>query len=110
MNRDIQKLLLINEYILKIEKYTLWISFNDFITDEQKFDAVCMVLLQIWEMWLKLEEWISLKNINIDEMRWFRNRITHDYMWLNDEVIWDTIKISLPRLKSTIDNILKSLS
>gem|GEM_PF-6421007 len=38
---------LILDHIEKIERYTKGISFNDFVENEEKYDACCLVLQQI---------------------------------------------------------------
>jgi len=108
MNRDIALLLTILDYINRIELYIDGYTIKDFSDDLKTYDATCMILQQIWECSLKLSEEICLEKIPIHYMRGLRNRITHDYMWLDDEKIWDTIKISIPELKNTIKELLKS--
>ena len=109
MNRDKINLMIILDYIDKIFSYIDWYDFWDFMDDEKTYNASCMLLQQIWELATKLEEWISLKNIPIDNMRWLRNRITHDYMWIDSEIIWDTINENLPELRNVIKKILSWL-
>ena len=40
------------------------------------------------------------------EMRAIRNKIVHDYLEINTEVIWDTVKNDLLTLKPLIGNLL----
>lgn len=87
--------------ISKIEKYIKWMNLWDFYDDEKTFDACCMQLQHIWECWIKLLNLTSkdYKKIPFKDMSAFRNRISHDYIWLDEEIIWTTIKKSLPELK-----------
>jgi uncharacterized protein with HEPN domain len=41
------------------------------------------------------------------EMRGMRNKVIHNYFDVDWEVIWNTIKVDLPRLKNQIDVLLK---
>ena len=40
------------------------------------------------------------------EMRAIRNKIVHDYMEINTDIIWDTVQNDLPALKPVIENLL----
>lgn len=90
--------------INKIEKYIGTMTFWEFSDDEKTFDAVCMQLQHIWECGVKLLKIAGegYKNIPFSDMQAFRNRISHDYIWLDDEIIWKTIKISLVELKNLL--------
>lgn len=44
------------------------------------------------------------KNIPFAEMSGFRNRISHDYAGIDEEIVWSTIKLSLPELKRLLQN------
>lgn len=95
------------EIILAIEKINRYIEnmdFWDFLDDEKTFDACCMQLQHIWECSLRLEKlvWNNYKNIPFSDMRWFRNRITHDYAWIDDDIVWTIIQKSLPNLKELL--------
>lgn len=109
MNRDKINLMTILDYIDRVQKYIDWYDFLDFMDDEKTYDACCMLLQQIWELANKLEDKVSLKIIPIDKMRWLRNRITHDYMWIDSEIIWDTINESLPDLIIVIKKVVDSI-
>jgi uncharacterized protein with HEPN domain len=41
-----------------------------------------------------------------NEMRGMRNRMIHNYFDVNVDVVWNTIKESLPQLKQQIDDLL----
>jgi uncharacterized protein with HEPN domain len=40
------------------------------------------------------------------EMRSIRNKIVHDYLEINTDIIWDTIQNDLPALKVQIQELL----
>ncbi|MFA5917679.1 MAG: HepT-like ribonuclease domain-containing protein [Candidatus Gracilibacteria bacterium] len=87
--------------INKIEKYVGKMSFDEFCDDEKTFDACCMMLQHIGECGVKLLNLTggNYKNIPFIDMRGFRNKITHDYMGVDEKIIWETIKESIPELK-----------
>jgi len=95
----------IQKSIELIEKYTQDIAFEDFCNNEIIFDACCMRLQHIWECWVKI--W----KIKRDNYKWipfveiggFRNRISHDYIWIDDNRVWDTIQNDLPKLKKMLE-------
>lgn len=91
--------------IEKINRYIENMNFWDFLDDEKTFDACCMQLQHIWECWIKLEKivWNNYKNIPFSDMRWFRNRITHDYVWIDNDIVWSIIQSSLPGLKKLLE-------
>lgn len=108
MKNDKEILDVIMSYIFKLERYTYNIDIDDFVDNEEKYDACCLVLQQIWEVGSKLNNNILL-DFPISQMRWLRNRITHDYIWLDSEIIWDTIVVSIPELKNVIQDYLNNL-
>jgi uncharacterized protein with HEPN domain len=79
-------------------------SFENFCDDSKTFDACCMQLQHIWECGVKLWNITqnNYKNIPFVQLRWFRNKITHDYAWVDEEIIWKTIQLSLPELKKLL--------
>ena len=107
MKKDIRfyELEIINS-IIQIEKYLAWVPKNIFITSDEKFDACCMRLQHIWECGIKLEELTEkdYKWIPFSFMRGLRNRITHDYAWLDEEIIYNTIMHHLPELKKLLES------
>ena len=108
MNRDHALLIIINNYIERIESYVEWYTIWEFCNDLKTYDASCMMLQQIWEISSKLSEWICLDRFPIEQMKWLRNRMAHDYIWVDDRVIWNIIQISIPELKEIIEKLLKS--
>lgn len=108
MEKIKNELNIVLDYIEKLEQYTFWIEFEDFLDNSEKYDACCMVLQQIWEVTWKLDE-SDFSDLPIKEMRWMRNRITHNYLWIDDSIIWDTIKENIPELKIKIKVILSNI-
>jgi uncharacterized protein with HEPN domain len=79
-------------------------NFEQFRADEMRFDACCMKLQYIGECGIKLSRLVKqdYKNIPFIQMAGFRNQISHDYAGIEDSIIWNTIKKSLPELKKLL--------
>jgi len=88
----------------KIERYIESMDLWEFYDDEKTFDACCMQLQHIGECGLKLRSLTSedYKNIPFNEMSGFRNRISHDYAGIDEEIVWSSIKYSLPELRKLL--------
>jgi len=112
MNRDHAILLTIVTAIEDINNHTQWMNMGDFCDDLKTYDASCMKLQIIWELVSdKLNENSSISNIsNIEEIKQFRDKITHHYMGLSDELVWNIIQEFLPVLEKDIRKILKSFT
>lgn len=101
------------EHIEKIEKYLIGLDFDQFKKQELEYDAICMQLSQIGENVSKIEKasdrivesfpnaikWKALKGL--------RNRIDHDYTWLESEQIWKMLQDDIDDLKLGVNEILK---
>ena len=48
------------------------------------------------------------REVEWNSMIGMRNKIIHEYMNVDYQVVWDTAKIDLPPLKTAIENLLKS--
>lgn len=92
--------------ILKImEDLEFYISndkFEDFVKDQMKIDASIMKLQVLWETMKKI--W-NYSNIPYKDIIWLRDWISHDYFWLDLEIIWETLKFDIPELKKKIKNL-----
>lgn len=97
--------------IEKIENYTKDLPFNKFSHNKMAIDAVVRNLEIIGEASKNLP--VSIKFLHKEtpwkEMAGMRDKITHEYFGVDLDIIWKTIKDSLPNLKKTIKDILKNL-
>lgn len=84
----------------KILAYTLGYSFDDFIADSKTVDAVIRNFEIIGEAANRLEEDFKESHSKIDwhKIRGFRNRIVHDYMGIDYEIVWQIKETYLPEL------------
>ena len=93
--------------INEIEKYTQGLDGPSFIKNTQVYNATMMCLALIGETASKLPENVKNQNTKIPwtKVISLRNRISHDYFGLDEEVLWQTIKESLPELKVEIQKL-----
>jgi hypothetical protein len=106
MSKRDPKLLLddILEAIEKIKKYTNGLSFETFIDDSKTIDAVIRNFEIIGEAANRLpEEFKDIYN-SIDCFRiiGFRNRIVHDYMGIDFNIVWTIIQNDIDKLSFEI--------
>ena len=105
-DRDFKLLLSdIIESITKIKNYTSGYTFEDFLNDSKTCDAVIRNFEIIGEAANRLPEELKEKyyNINWFRIRGFRNRIVHDYMGVDLNIVWLIIN-------NDIDNLLINIS
>ncbi len=98
------------ESIEKIEEYTQGLTDKDFYNSSQIQDSTIRRLEIIGE---------AAKNIPPEfkdqhpQIPWYkvmgmRNILTHEYFGVKLELLWDTIKKDLPKLKKQISNLEKT--
>jgi uncharacterized protein with HEPN domain len=99
------------ESIEKIKAYTFELTYQQFIEDSKTIDAVVRNFEIIGEAANRLPEEIKDKfpEINWFRLRGFRNRIVHDYMGIDYEIVWTIIKNDLEKLLTDIKEIIEKL-
>ena len=95
------------ESITKIESFTKGISRFDFDRNVMIQDAIIRHIEIIGEATKKISNEFSQihKEIPWSEMAGMRNKLIHDYMDVDLDVVWKTIEVDLPLLKELISNI-----
>lgn len=95
------------ESISKIQRYTLGLSIQSFLQDEKTFDAVIRNFEIIGEAASRLPEEFKDKFPDIDwtRIRGFRNRIVHDYMGIDPQIVWTIITKYLPILREELESL-----
>lgn len=93
--------------------YVEGLSKDDFIVDRKTQQAVILNLVIIGEAATQLgndcEDFVSRHpEIPWREMRGMRNRLAHGYFEVNLEIVWETIKTSLPDLEQKLKAIAKA--
>jgi uncharacterized protein with HEPN domain len=99
------------EAIAKIKLYTQSHTFETFIIDSKTIDAVIRNFEVIGEAANRLPE--NFKD-NHPQKEWFRirgfrNRIVHDYMGIDYNIIWTIIENNLDQLDSDLQKIYSQL-
>ena len=96
----------------KILSYTDGLSYEQFLADGRTVDAVVRNFEIIGEVANRLPEEIRDQYPNIDwhRIRGFRNRIVHDYMGIDYEIVWLIKQKFLPAMINEIGNILSNLA
>lgn len=98
--------------IRRIEKYIKDVSFNQFIQEDMRHDAVIRQLEIVGEATNKLsKEFHTLHpHFPIQQAIAMRNFLIHGYDDVDLEVVWKTIHTDLPILKKEIESIPPSQS
>ncbi len=109
MSKRDSKLLIIDilESIEKIKKYTKDLSYETFVNDSKTLDAVIRNFEIIGEAANRLPSEFKDKYLLIDWFRiiGFRNRIVHDYMGIDYQIVWAIIQNDIDNLSKDIENI-----
>ena len=84
----------------KIINYSQNLSYDEFTADEKCMDAVIRNFEIIGEAANRLPEEIRNQFSNVDwfRIKGFRNRIVHDYMGIDFEIVWNIKENFLPVL------------
>jgi uncharacterized protein with HEPN domain len=110
MSKRDPKLLLadILEAIEKIRKYTNDHTYDSFTADSKTMDAVIRNFEIIGEAANRLPEDFKDIHSKVDWFRiiGFRNRIVHDYMGIDYEIVWTIIERDIEKLAVEIKHIL----
>ncbi len=93
--------------IERIEKTTNNLSKKDFERDINLIDSTILRLQVIGETMKNIPFEIKKKN---KQVRWrafskLRNFISHKYLQIDREIIWDFIQTQIPKLKKEIETI-----
>lgn len=113
MSKRAPNLLLIDilESIEKIKSYTSGYSFEEFINDSKTLDAVIRNFEIIGEAANRLSDDFKNTYNEIDwfRIRGFRNRIVHDYMGIDYQIVWIIIEKDISSLEAELRKIVESL-
>ncbi len=94
--------------ISRIESYVDGVDKAAFLSNAMMQDAIMRQIEIIGEASRHISEQMQEDHPEAPwfEMRAIRNKIAHDYMEINTDIIWDTVHNDLPALKSVIENLL----
>lgn len=99
----------IQESIEQIEKYTQGLSYGEFCASQQIQDAVVRRFEIIGEAMKNIPEGFKKQHHEIAwrEISSMRDILIHEYFGVNMEIVWDTAKKDIPKLKKQIVKLLK---
>jgi uncharacterized protein with HEPN domain len=94
--------------IRQVESYTAEIDRDAFEVDRMRQDAVVRQIEIIGEASRNLSEAFRDEH---DSIPWpdiigMRNRVAHDYMSVDMDIVWEVVHHDLPRLKDDVQRIL----
>jgi len=95
--------------IRKIKEFSSGLTFNEFKTNELVQDAIIRNIEIIGEASKKVSSDTKQTYYKIawKEISGIRDKLIHDYMGIDVEVVWKTIKEDIPTLEKLIAEILK---
>ena len=99
------------EAILSIEKFVKGINFENFRNDDLKSSAVIRKFEIIGEAARNVPANIKKEYSSIPwkNMAGMRDRLIHFYFGIKYELVWETIKEDIPKIKLLIKRVLKEL-
>ncbi|WP_291400611.1 HepT-like ribonuclease domain-containing protein [Daejeonella sp.] len=91
--------------------YTKDLSLDEFLKDDKTIDAVIRNFEIIGEAANRIPDSIRDKfpMVNWHRIRGFRNRIVHDYMGIDFEIVWEIIDKDLDVLQRNIEQVRDSI-
>lgn len=111
MKHNLTHLHHILECIEKIQKATAKTTKRKFENSGIIKDGIMYNLQIMSESTKKISKGIKIQTPDIpwSEIRGFRNKLVHEYLGIDDTVVWNVVKKELPRLKKQIIAIIKIL-
>jgi uncharacterized protein with HEPN domain len=94
--------------ICRIEEYTRGVDKTAFGNNGMMQDAVMRQIEIIGEASRNISDEFQEAHPELPwlQMRGIRNKIVHDYLEINQDVIWDTVQNDLPMLKTLVERLL----
>lgn len=98
--------------VVEIQQFVEGMTFAQFCQDRRTLKAVLYGLAVIGEptATILLEVEAAYPEIPWLDIRGMRNVAIHEYFQVDLEIIWATIQVDLPRLKTTLEKILQDTS
>jgi uncharacterized protein with HEPN domain len=99
----------IGDALDQIETYLLGKSFEEFMSNKMLQDAVVRQLEIVGEATRNVSDNFRRRDRSIPwgQIVGMRNRIAHDYLNVDMEIVWDIVSQDLPLLKTRITKLLE---
>jgi uncharacterized protein with HEPN domain len=99
------------ESIEAIESFVIGFDFEAFESDRKTFSATIRELEIVGEAIKNISDDIKLQYPEVlwQEIKSFRNKITHEYFGVDSHIVWDIVQNELEPLKGQISVILGAL-
>ncbi len=112
IRRDLDYLRDIDEAIGRILEYTAGFTWVEYLGDIKTQDAVIHNLEVIGEATKSLSDDIRSRHPEVPwrDMMGTRDRLTHHYFGINQEIVWQIIEQNLQRLQNQISQIVSAFS
>jgi uncharacterized protein with HEPN domain len=111
MNHDLTYLKHILECIEKIEKETKSKTKREFENSGIRRDGILYNLQVMAESTKRVSKSLKLTEAEIPwhEIAGFRNKLVHEYLGIDIEIVWNAIKKKLPKLKKRVVKMIEFL-
>ena len=85
-------------------------DYDSFLVDDKTIDAIVRNFEIIGEAANRIDEDFKLKNpeLALDRLRGFRNRIVHEYVGIDNEIVWSIIECDLDIYIEWIESLLEN--
>jgi len=95
-----------------IEKFVEGMELEAVMEDDKTLSAVIRKFEIIGEAVKNIPDWMREKYPNIPwkRMAGMRDRLIHGYFGIDYRLVWEAIKIEIPKIKPELQKILKELS
>ena len=96
--------------IAAIKEYTAGMNLKSFAEDRKTVDAVVRNFTIIGEAAIRIPEQVIAENPKIPwrDMSDMRNIIVHEYFYVSNKILWETIQSDLPPLVPLLKKLLES--
>jgi uncharacterized protein with HEPN domain len=95
-------------WVRKVQQFVVDVSELQFLKDERAQSAVIHGLIVIGEIGARLGDDTQAAHPEIPwhDIRGMRNRLVHDYLGIDVDVVWRTVSVDVPRLERALESAL----